>query len=238
MRKLSNIFYLLSLTIICPLSVMGQFERKVSVYASVGVSGFSKNQTNIGNNNEPNVLIGYKASPTVGVAAFYALDGHLSVGGSLRFLWATKSQYRVFANTIGAEIKYNIIPADKKISPYVFFEGNLSFNSVKQANYVETRTYPNSTNAGSNDTAQVTTQHITYQAVNLKFVPAFGMFFGGGVDIKVKETLNFFVQAGYNTTYLKGNNLVKDNFNPNSNLSYLNVSVGVRLNLFQKKSFY
>jgi len=226
------------LTLILPLSVMGQFERKVSLYASIGASGFSKNQANV-SSNEANVLVGYKAAPTIGLAAFYALDGHLSVGGSLRFLWATKSEYRIYANTIGADIKYNIIPISKKVSPYLFFEANLGFNSLKQANYVTTGNYSNPSGAGSNDTATVTQQHITYQAVNVKWVPAFGMFFGGGIDIKVKETLNFFVQAGYNTTYLKeGNNLLKKSFQPNTNLSYLNIAVGVKLNLFQKKTFY
>ena len=237
MRGINKIIFLGLLTLALPLSVMGQFERKVSVYANVGLSGFSKNAANV-SSNESNILQGYKASPTIGIAAFYALDGHLSVGGSLRFLWATKSQYSMFANTIGADIKYNIIPISKKVSPYLFFEGNLGFNSLKQANYVGTGNYSNPSGAGSNDTAQVTQQHITYQAVNLKWVPAFGMFFGGGIDIKVKETLNFFVQAGYNTTYIKENHLLKANFQPSTNLSYLNIAVGVKLNLFQKKSFY
>jgi len=214
---------------------MGQFERKVAVYASVGYSGFSQNKKST--NDAQNALSDYKSGQTLAVSAFYALDGHLSIGGSLRFLLAEKSYYTIFSNTLGASVKYNIIPSDKRVSPYVFFEGNLGYNSLKQNSHSSTVTVAvPGADPGSIKYIQTTTN---YQSVSSKFVPSFGIFFGGGADIKVHETLHFFVQAGYNTTYLKNNSTINSHFNnPNSNLSYLNISVGVRLNLFQKKTFY
>lgn len=238
MRRIAKFFCmgLVTLTLLLPLSVMGQFERKVSVYAFVGESEFGSNAKNSSDAN--NALKGYKFSPTLGAAAFYALDGHLSVGGSLRFLWATKSEYRVFTNSIGADIKYNILPSDKKISPFVFFEANLAFNSVKQASHSSPYYGTDTAGASLGNSASITGTTVSYKGENVWYDPAFGMFFGGGVDIKAKETLNFFVQAGYNTTYLQNAHLIKEAFAANSNLSYLNISVGVRLNLFQKKTFY
>jgi len=220
-----------------PLSVLGQFERKVSVYAFVGGDGFSGNLNRNLTERPQNMFAKYHPAPAVGVAAFYALDGHLSVGGSLKAFLTSKTASRLFQSSIGADIKYNILPSDKKISPYVIGEINLSFNSIKQNNYVEDITPPNGAN--SSNTVQITDYKVQYTAFNLIFIPAFGTFFGGGLDVKLKETLHFFGQVGYNSSFIKGNSLLKNVYaSNNSNLSFLNISVGVRLNLFQKKTFY
>gem|GEM_PF-5059266 len=234
MRKLNRFFYLGILIFLLPLSVMGQFERKVSVYANVGASAFSSTKAGTDANN---ALRAYKFSPNIGVAALYALDGHLSIGGSLRFLWGTKSKYTLLSNNLGAIIKYNILPSDKKLSPYVFFEGDLSYSSIKQATHTGSDTSGVTPSDQGASSVTINSKTITYSGQNVA-VPAFGTFFGGGVDIKAKETLNLFVQVGYNITYLKGIQDIKHYYAANSNLSYLNISVGVRLNLFQKKSFY
>ena len=79
----------------------------------------------------------------------------------------------------------------------------------------------------------------TYAAYNLYFVPVFGIYTGGGVDIRVRESLNFFVQIGFNECFAKNAKLVKENNLYNaSNLSYWNFVVGIKLNLFKKKTFY
>ena len=222
---------------IFPFTVMGQFERKVSVYAFVGASGFSGNLSRDSSGLPKNMFGKYNPAPTVGVAAFYALDGHLSVGGSLKLLLTEKTASRLFQSTLGADIKYNILPSDKRISPYILFEGNISFSSIKQNNYVEDLPVPSSANGSGN--VSISDYQVRYTSYNLFFVPAVGTFFAGGVDVRLKESLHVFGQVGYNTTFIKGNSLLKGVYpTNNSNLSYANISVGVRLNLFQKKSFY
>jgi len=218
-----------------PAAVMAQFEKKVSVYIDAGVTASPKSER-LNTKGQPTDIFGaYKSGQLVGGAILYSLDDHFSVGGSVRAMRAAKPYYSLLVTSVGGMAKYNILPSGKKISPYVFFEGNLSFVSMGQKNHISNYQPPGSTA----DTVPVANIKYTYAAYNLFFVPAFGIYSGGGVDIRLKESLNFFVQAGFNECFAKNAKLIKaNNLSNTSNLGYWNLVVGIRLNLFKKKTFY
>lgn len=218
-----------------PMAVMAQFEKKVSIYLDAGAAILPKSERLNAVGLPTNIFGAYKNGITLSGAILYSLNDHFSVGGSVRALRAAKPYYSLLVNSVGAMAKYNILPSAKKISPYVFFEGNLSFVSIGQQNYVS-NFQPGSS---PNPDAQVSNIKYTYAAYNLYFAPALGIYSGGGVDVRLKESLNFFAQAGFNECFAKNAALIKkNNLSNTSNLNYWNLVVGLRLNLFKKKTFY
>ena len=218
-----------------PVAVMAQFEKKVSIYLDAGAAILPKSERLNAVGQPTNIFGSYKNGFLLGGAILYSLNDHFSVGGSVRALRASKPYYSLLVNSVGAMAKYNILPSAKKISPYVFFEGNLSFVSMGQQNHIANY-QPHSPTA---DTVHVANIKYTYAAYNLYFAPAFGIYSGGGLDVRLKESLNFFAQVGFNECFAKNAKLIKqNNLHNNSNLGYWNLVVGIRLNLFKKKTFY
>lgn len=238
-KLLHKVSKLIGITIlfVLPIVATAQFERKVSLYVNTGIAVFpGSEKINQQNGQATNIFGAYKPAPMLGGAILYAIDGHFSAGGSIRAMRSVKPYSSILVNSVGGIVKYNIIPSDKKISPYVFFEGNLSFVSIAQKSHNSSFT---PSNQGNSDTIPVSTINTTYTTFNVLFAPTFGIYSGGGVDIQVSEAFNLFVQLGYNECFARNTRLIRDNFSSNSsNLSYWNAAIGVRLNLFKKKTFY
>jgi len=172
---------------------------------------------------------------------FYNVTKNFAVGGRARYLNVSKTNVNVNQLTIGVDGKYNFLPSDKKISPYLVAEANFSLEGVKQTQNNQVA-YPNpgySSPNGNSVDAPVSQINYYYPSVNVSFIPMLGYSVGGGVDIRLRETVGAFIQIDYSSTFAKNKEIIKKNFpNNTSNFSYALLSVGLKFNLFKSKSLY
>jgi len=221
-------------------AVQAQFGRKATVSGFIGTMFTGADKLNSAGQSE-DIFGGYKPGIVVGGALFYNITKLIGVGARARYLNVAKPNYTVNQFTLGLDGKFNFLPSDKKFSPYVVAEANMSLIGVSQTVNDKT-SYPTASYyapGGSGKYIPVNQISLTYPTTTVSFVPLFGFTGGAGIDIRVWETAGLFAQVDYSASFAKNQSTIKEYFPSNtSNLQYILVSVGIKFNLFKSTSLY
>jgi len=221
-------------------NVQAQFGRKATVSAFVGTMLTGGDHLSSGGQSQ-DIFGGYHPGIVVGGALFYNITKLAAVGVRARYVNVSKTDYTVNQLTVGLDGKFNFLPSDKKLSPYLVAEANVSFVGVSQSSNDKV-TYPASSYGspdGNPKYAPVTQINYAYPTTTVSFVPMVGYAAGAGLDIRIKEAIGAFVQVDYCNTFAKNQKTIKEYFPNNTyNFHYVLVSVGLKFNLFKSTSLY
>ncbi len=211
-------------------STFGQFEHKVTATVFTGVPFFKK----AGGIQGENIFNGYASIPYLGFGLNYNLNTHFSIGANVKEFVTKKANYSLSNSNLGIGVKYNIVPMDKKISPFVAAEGDVGFMVLGQkAN--STWEYPEA----SND-QQVTyvAQLHNYPKVNTTATYV-GAILGAGVDFTLKLKYGVFISANYMFTNAQSTSAIVMDFKDNtSKFDFFMIQTGLRFSFGKSKSLY
>ena len=218
------------LILIVATNAIAQLENKASISVSFGVP-FIKSAGSI---QAENIYYGYGKVPVLKVGLQYNINHKLGVGPVVGQFYSTKPNYKLTVTSFGLGVKYNIIPFDKKVSPFIYFEGNLNYVTVSQK--------ANSTqeNPVQDDKEQIRikTQTRNYPEIQTGF-SSLGAIAGVGIDFTLNKKYTVFVGANYYTTNAAKTYTSRNNFEDNtSKLQFLMAQLGLRFSFGQKKSLY
>ncbi len=222
-------------------SVQAQFGRKATISGFVGTMVTGNEKVNTSSTTSQDIFGSYKPGIVVGGALFYNVTKLLAVGARARYVNTSKTDYSINQFTIGVDGKFNFLPSDKKLSPYIVAEANLSLTGVNQtANVTPTNPASSIYDPGGNPKYITVTQVDTYYpTASVSFVPLLGYAAGAGLDIRVSEAVGAFVQVDYSSSLAKNQGTIKKYFpNNTSNFSYILISAGLKFNLFKSTSLY
>lgn len=208
----------------------GQLENKVTAYVFLGVPLFPS----AGSIQGQNIYNGYAPIPYLGLGLNYNLNSRLAIGANIKQLYTTKSNYTLSNSNLGVGVKFNFVPMDKPISPFVSVEGNLGYLTVSQKANSTTETVTNS----DPNQVLITSQVRNYPEIKTGF-STFGVMMGAGVDFTLKLKYSFFVSLNYLITDASTTFTSQQNFADNtSKFQFFMPQVGVRFSFLRKKSLY
>ncbi|HAR19414.1 MAG TPA: hypothetical protein DCR46_02055, partial [Cytophagales bacterium] len=115
-------------------SAWAQFENKISISAAIGIP-FIKSAGII---QAENIYYGYGKIPTLKIGMQYNIKPKFGLGPVIGQLYSTKPNFKLTVSSFGIGAKYNFVPFDKKISPFLYLEGDINYVTISQkANSVE-----------------------------------------------------------------------------------------------------
>ena len=233
-----GVFFLLSSD-----KAFAQFDKKVSLNASVGyVKPFSsKGKIDIEDNPNffPNFRYGtqfngavqYNYTPKL---SFLLNVGFTSMLGFKNPVTGNKDKSAFYIVGIGPEVKYHFFPS-KKINPYVMGAININnYRGVQDAyeytlnNPGEDYYYVSPSSGGAY--VNMDEVRIRKSAQRIESAFAFGVKVGGGLVFKLSESFGVFVQSSFSKIFTKGNEDLRIDTN------FLTIEGGVKLSLFKSKS--
>lgn len=225
-----NYKLLILFLILFPVAGYSQLEHKVTAQVSLGLPLIKK----AGPVNAENIFYGYKKLPYVGFGVMYNNSVHFSMGGMLRQLYTKKDFYSLSHTSLGLVAKYNFIPSDKKMSPFVTAELNTGYVVLSQK--------PNSTIEYPKVTDQahvaIVEQERKYPEIKTGFA-TFGALAGVGVDFTLKLKYKLSFSANYFVSDAAKNPGITVSFPENtSKLRFLLLQTGFSFSFGKSKSLY
>jgi hypothetical protein len=207
-----------------------QFEHKMTAYVFVGVPFFKK----AGDIQGQNIFNGYSPIPALGFGINYNLSTKLSIGANINQLITKKANYTLSNTNVGVGVKYNFVPMDKKISPFVYMEGNMGYLIVSQkAN--STWEYPV---VNDPNHVEFVKQLHNYPKQNIP-ITYLGAMVGVGLDFTLKLKYGLFVSANYMFTNASNTVTCVQNFEDNtSKFNFIMIQTGLRFSFGKSKSLY
>lgn len=222
---------LISIVLAAGFASNAQFENKLNAIAYTGLPLFSKED---GGQAFKNVFNGYKPLPYIGFGMDYAFNLKFAIGPSVRFLYNSKSNYKIPNTTIGLEAKYNFVPNDKKISPFIVSEVNVSYLSITQNTFYET------TSTEVQESPQEVTQTGTikeYKERSIKLSNVPGLTVGLGSDFTLKQKYGMFVSFNYMMTGAHNQAKLLEVYPDNtSKYSYFLIKLGFKFGFLRSNS--
>jgi len=217
-------------------SAMAQFENRINLYAGLGVVPFQPDaqvQTET-------IFQGYRSVPFFHGYLGYSVNRKLALGGTFRQLITSKDNYVLSNSMIGFGIKYNFIPFDKSISPFVYADLGVNYTYLSQQQNTKTiKVEP------TDNPSDVTVDEITLQEpeLQLNIFPSFSAMIGAGAEFTIKrirkKNLGLFLFGGYSLSNTASKNNVTELFTRNnSEFNYFLICGGLRFSFLQRKSLY
>jgi hypothetical protein len=228
-----HIFFLI-IVLVSVIGAKAQEQKKVSLNAMMGLSFLPKSEKIAPSGLPKNIFGGYPWSGIAGIGLNYRLGEKIFLFENLIFLHSAKPSFSFSAGTFKTGLKYNILPLNKKISPFIFGSVDVSLLFLNRKE--NSRDYfPDSL---SNTIGQgYGATKITYneEKLNLSFVPAIGASAGVGIDFKLSHKVSIFLAYSYNTCLASKSASIKENYFYNkSDFTYGMVNAGLTLHLFRK----
>jgi hypothetical protein len=176
-----------------------------------------------------NIYAGYGAGQVIGGTLFRQVTDRLCLGAGLELSNTTKKNYNLNITTLNTHAKFNFNNIESFISPYVIGGFDLSFVSLRQAEFTQEA---NPSQSGiDTQTALIYNVKVTYREpyTNLLFVPVFGAHAGAGLEFKITEGWGLYGQYMFNYSLAKSSSVLQDTYTYNqSNLLYHNFTFGIR----------
>jgi len=222
---------LISTFIINSLVGYSQLERKLAITAAVAMPSFSA----AGNIQSENIYKGYSGLPGLRVGLQYNFNHNIGVGPIVSQYFGSKPNYNLTMTQFGLGVKYNILPFDKVISPFITAEADLNYVTVSQkANSVTEVPASNS----DKEEIVLTSQVRNYPEIKTGFGNT-GVVLGAGTDFTLKKKYTLFVSASYLVTNALKTFTSTSLFTENkSDLRFLILQLGMRFSFGQSKSLY
>jgi len=224
-------YIVLSIALFFGIQAKAQFENKLNAFAYTGLPIYKADD---GGQAFKNVFNGYKPLPYIGAGLDYAFNLHFSIGPSIRIMYAKKSNYKIPNTTVGLELKYNILPNDKKFSPFVVSEFSSTYLSITQNEFVET----------ISDEIKESGKDVTFlgsdvlypeRSIKLDNVP--GMTVGVGSDFTLKQKYGVFVSFNYMFTGAHKHAKLQEVYPDNgSKYSYFLIKLGFKFGFLKSNS--
>lgn len=228
MKRITNLFLL---AMVLPFIANAQMEHKLTGIVSIGAPLIKA----AGSVSAENIFYGYKAIPYLGIAVLYNSSTHFGIGGSLRQLYTTKPNYGISHTSLGLLLKYNILPSDKKISPFVNAEFSTGYMMISQKANTITEQPP-----AVEDKTHVIVKdwERNYPEIKTGF-GTYGVLLGVGVDFTLKLRYGLFVSANYYLSDAHKTGAFKGFFEENkSTFNFLLMQAGVKFSFGKSKSIY
>ena len=213
-----------------------QFENRLNLYTGIGVVPFQPDaqiQTET-------VFQGYRSVPFFHGFLGYSVNRKFAMGGAFRQLLTAKDNYVLSNSMIGFGTKYNFIPFDKAISPFVYVDLGVNYTYLEQQQ--NTQTVPQQPTGNPQD---INVNEITIQEpeIQLAIFPSFSALLAVGAEFTIKrarkKNLGFFILGGYSISNTASKSNVTELFPRNdSQLNYPMVCAGLRFSFLQRKSLY
>lgn len=208
-----------------------QLEHKFAITAAIATPVYGS----AGNIQSENIFAGYSSIPGVRVGLQYNLNHYFGFGPVVSQYFGSKENYSLNTSQLGVAFKYNIIPFDKTISPFITLEADLNYITISQkANSVTEKP------AASSDVEQIviTSQERNYPEIKTGFAST-GIIIGAGTDFTLKKKYTLFVAANYVLTNSSSTYTTTSLFPENkSSLSFMLFQIGMRFAFGQSKSIY
>lgn len=225
----TNYIYIFCICLLSNLA-MAQMENKITLSASLALPMFKS----AGEIQGENIYNGYGMLPAVRVGLQYNLNARFGLGPVLSQVYSSKPNYTLTQTSFGIGLKYNILPSDKKISPFVYLEGDVCYVTIAQkANSVQ-----ENPSVDDKEHIKLIGQTRNYPEIQTGF-SSLGAIVGIGSDFTVKSKYTLFFAINYVLTNAASTYTSKNNFEDNtSKLQYLMPQIGIRFSLGKKKSLY
>lgn len=222
---------ILSIIVMCCASgLFAQFENKLNAYVYSGLPIYKSDK---GNEAFRTVFNGLRPLPYLGLGLDYAFNLNLSIGPSVRVLYTSKENYRVPNLTAGLEVKYNFVPNDKTISPFIVSEFSVSYLKITQDAFSETFT-----ETVREDDAHVRQDElrIDYAERSFNLDNVSGLTLGLGSDFTIKQKYGMFVSLNYQFTSAHNHAKLQEVYPDNeSKYNFFLVKVGLKLGFLRNK---
>lgn len=222
---------LISLLIINASIGYSQLERKFAITAAIATPVYSS----AGDIQSENIFAGYSSIPGVRVGLQYNINHYFGFGPVISQYFGTKQNYSLNTSQFGLAFKYNILPFDKTISPFISMEADLNYITVSQkANSVTEKP------AAGSDVEQIviTSQVHNYPEIKTGFAST-GVIIGAGTDFTLKKKYTLFVAANYVFTNSSNTYTSTSLFPENeSSLNFMLYQIGMRFAFGQSKTMY
>lgn len=210
-------------------SLYSQLENKLTTYAYTGLPLYNQED---GGQAFRNVFNGYKPIPYIGFGLDYGFNNHFVVGPNIRFMRTSKANVSIPNVTIGIEAKYNILPNDKKISPFIVSEASVTNLSITQDEVVEVETINNK--SGNQPYEQSVTKYTPSSVTKLSLIP--GVTIGTGIDFTLKKKYGVFVSFNYMFTNAHNHAKLIETYSDNtSKYSYFLIKAGLNFGFLRSK---
>lgn len=229
MRKIVFILVCLLVSTYCS----AQFESKLNALVFIGMPRYTPEDSGP---SFQNVFNGYKPYPYLGFGLDYAFNNKLSAGVNIKLIRPLKDNHKILNSNLGLGLKYNFVPSDKTLSPFVHAEFNFSsilidvegyeesFDEVE--GYQEDASQP--TYLGSNSEVSNSTTTLS---------PVLGYMVGLGTDITLKQKYSLWVSLNYFATDAHNHaKLVETHPENTSKFSFIVLKVGIKLGFLRSKS--
>ncbi len=213
-----------------------QFENRVNLYIGLGTTPFAPDQSI----QTESIFNGYRTIPFVQAYLGYSVNRSFSIGGTFRQLVSTKDNYVLSNTSLGPALKFNFLPYDRGISPFVYAEIGINYTYLSQSQNTRVVQEPPPI-----DPKEIRINEITVREpeLQLNIFPTFSGLVGAGVEFNIKKnrkkTFGLFLMGGYSLSTTAESNQVKENFpQNNSGLNNFIISGGLRFSFLRKKSLY
>jgi hypothetical protein len=213
-----------------------QFENRVNLYIGLGITPFAPDQSI----QTESVFNGYRTIPFVQAYLGYSVNRSLSIGGTFRQLVTSKDNYLLSNSSLGPAMKYNFLPYDKAISPFVYVEIGINYTYLSQTQNTRVVQEP-----PPSDPTEIRINEITIREpeLQLNIFPTFSSVIGAGVEFNIKKdrkkNFGLFIMGGYSLSTTASSNQLQENFpQNNSELNNFLISGGLRFSFLRKKSIY
>jgi hypothetical protein len=217
-------------------SAHAQFENRINLYIGLGITPFAPDQSI----QTKSIFNGYRTIPFFQAYLGYSINRNFSVGGTFRQLVTTKDNYLLSNTSIGPALKFNFLPYDKAISPFIYVEIGVNYTYLAQSQNTRVVQIPPSTDPKE---IQINEVAVREPELQLNIFPTFSSLFGAGVEFNIKKNrkknFGLFLMGGYSLSTTAESNQVKENFSQNdSALNNFVISGGLRFSFLRKKSIY
>ncbi len=217
---------------ICSVSAFAQFENKLNAVVFTGLPIYT---SSTGTNPVENVFNDYKSIPYIGIGLDYGFNNHLSIGPNFRFLYAIKDGFSVPTTTFGLEMKYNFMPSDQTISPFISGEFNLTWMSIVQDEINTTQEI-----SPEGQTGIIHTTNVIYKpATSFRLDNVSGFMIGFGSDFMIKQKYGIFISLNFMSTTADKQALVAELYNENqSKFAFFVIRGGIKFGFLKSKSIF
>lgn len=217
-------------------TAFGQFEQRLNLYVGIGITPFQPDQLI----QTETIFQGYRTTPVLHTYVGYALNRKLAMGGSLRQIVTSKNNYLLTNTCVGYGTKYNFIPFDKPVSPFVYAEVGINYTFLSQAANSQVVAFPP---PGNPIDILVTNATLQEPEIQVNIFPSASALLGAGAEFTLKrvrkKSLGFFVFGGYVFSSTARAKNVLEYFPRNeSKFNYPFICAGARFSFLQRKSLY
>lgn len=210
-----------------------QFENKLTASAFLAIPKYTPEN---GGATFQNVFNGYKAIPFVGGGIDYSFNTHMSIGGNVKLMFPSKDFHSIINTNLGVSLKYNILPNDKPVSPFIYTELNFSHIILEIKGYDASFT---SVEAPDRIEGNVTPYNYEYSISPSQTLlsPVLGYMIGVGTDFTMMKKVGIWVSINYMATDAHNHAEVAINYPDNiSKYSFFVLKLGVKFGFLQSKS--